>query len=293
VNVAMVASSIRGYFYGTDPTEFREGGEDYDVFLRLRDEARNRPDALLDAPIKTLTGRVVKLGNIARIREAFGPVEIERRDRQRIVKVEADTFGRPLGDIVRDIEEVLSRMDIPRGVRVHFAGETEEQKQAFRDLKVLFVLGVIMVYMVMASLFKSYRHPFVIMFSLPFAVSGAIFAFLLTGTTLSLYSFLGMIMLLGIVTKNAIVLVDYTNILRERGLGLSEAVAQAGRDRLRPVMMTTVTTFLGMLPMALSRGEGSEMWSSLGITMLGGLTVSTLVTLVLVPVVYHLVESRK
>lgn len=293
VNTAMVAQAVRAAFYGIDPTRYREWGEDYDVFLRLRDEDKNRIDTLLELPIKTLTGRVVRLGNIARVREALGPVEIERRDRQRVVKVEADTFGRPLGDVVQDIRKAIAEMEIPRGVKVHFGGETEEQQKAFKDLKILFGLGVVMVYMVMASLFKSYRHPFVIMFSLPFAVSGSIFAFLLTGTTLSLYSFLGMIMLLGIVTKNAIVLVDYTNILRERGMELSEAIRQAGRDRLRPVMMTTVTTFLGMLPMALSRGEGSEMWSSLGITMIGGLTVSTLVTLVLVPVIYHLVESRR
>lgn len=293
LNTAMVAQAIRAAFYGIDPTRYRERGEDYDVFLRLRDEDKNRIDTLLELPIKTLTGRVVRLGNIARVREALGPVEIERRDRQRVVKVEADTFGRPLGDVVQDIRKAVAEMEIPRGVKVHFGGETEEQQKAFKDLKILFALGVVMVYMVMASLFKSYRHPFVIMFSLPFAVSGSIFAFLLTGTTLSLYSFLGMIMLLGIVTKNAIVLVDYTNILRERGMELSEAIRQAGRDRLRPVMMTTITTFLGMLPMALSRGEGSEMWSSLGITMLGGLTVSSLVTLVLVPVIYHLVESRR
>lgn len=293
VNTAMVAQAVRSAFYGVTATEYREGGEDYDVFLRLREEDKNRIEALLELPLKTLSGRVVKLGNIAMVREALGPVEIERRDRQRVVRVEADTSGRPLGDVVEDIRKAIEGMQMPPGVKVHFGGETEEQQKAFRDLKLLFALGVAMVYMVMASLFKSYRHPFVIMFSLPFAVSGSIFAFLLTGTTLSLYSFLGMIMLLGIVTKNAIVLVDYTNILRERGVELDEAIRQAGRDRLRPVMMTTVTTFFGMLPMALSRGEGSEMWSGLGITMLGGLTVSSLVTLVLVPVIYHLVESRR
>ena len=293
VNVAMVAQALRNYFYGDDPTEFRDAGEDYDVFLRLRDRDKNRIESIGEVPITTLLGTQVRLGNIATVREGYGPVEIERRNRQRIVKVEADVLGRPLGDVVEDIKRELARMDIPWGVKVHFAGEVEEQQKAFRDLRTLFVLGVIMVYMVMASLFKSYRHPFVIMFSLPFAVTGVIFALVLTGTTLSIFSFLGLIMLMGIVTKNAIVLIDYTNILRERGYGLSEAVTTAGRDRLRPVLMTTATTFLGMLPMALSRGEGCEMWNSLGITMLGGLSVSTLITLVLVPVIYHLVEARR
>ena len=293
VNVAMVAQALRNYFYGDDPTEFRDAGEDYDVFLRLKDRDKNRIESILEAPIPTLLGTQVRLRNIATVREGYGPVEIERRNRQRIVKVEADVFGRPLGDVMEDIRRELARMDIPRGVKVHFGGEVEEQQKAFRDLRILFVLGVIMVYMVMASLFKSYRHPFVIMFSLPFAVTGVIFALVLTGTTLSIFSFLGLIMLMGIVTKNAIVLIDYTNILREREYGLSEAVTTAGRDRLRPVLMTTATTFLGMLPMALSRGEGCEMWNSLGITMLGGLSVSTLITLVLVPVIYHLVEARR
>lgn len=293
LNVALVAAQLRGYLYGLEPTSFREHGEDYDLRLSLGQNYKGDPEALGEVPIKSLSGRLVRLKNVARIKEAYGPVEIERRDRQRVVKVEADVFGRPLGEVVRDIRASVQRMELPKGIKVHFAGEAEEQQKAFRELRLLFALGAAMVYMVMASLFKSYRHPFVILFSLPFAVSGAIFALALTGTTLSLYSFLGIVMLLGIVTKNAIVLVDYTNILRERGFGLEEAITQAGRDRLRPVLMTTLTTWFGMLPMALSRGEGSEMWSSLGITMLGGLMGSTLLTLLLVPVVYYMVESRR
>lgn len=293
LNAALVASQLRGYLYGLEPTSFREQGEDYDLRVSLREEDRSDPELLGEVPIKSFSGRVVRLKNIATIKEAYGPVVIERRDRQRIVKIEADTSGRPLGDVVKDIRALVQRIELPKGVKVHFAGEAEEQEKAFAELRLLFVLGAAMVYMVMASLFKSYRHPFVIMFSLPFAVSGALYALALTGTTLSLYSFLGIIMLLGIVTKNAIVLVDYTNILRERGYGLKEAIAQAGRDRLRPVLMTTLTTWFGMLPMALSQGEGSEMWSSLGITMLGGLMGSTLLTLLLVPVVYYMVESRR
>ncbi len=293
LNTGLIASALRQYFYGFTPTTYREAGEDYDIFLRLREEDKNRLRTLGEVPIKTLSGVAIPLRNVAQIREAFGPVSIERRDRQRVVRVESDVKGRPLGDVVGDIQKVIKEMKIPPEIGVRFAGETEEQQKAFKDLKTLFVLGVILVYMVMASLFKSYKHPFVIMFSLPFAVSGALFALFFTGTTLSLYSFLGLIMLLGIVTKNAIVLVDYTNTLREREFPLREAIKEAGKTRLRPVLMTTLTTLFGMIPMALSRGEGSEMWSSLGIAMIGGLTVSTLVTLVLVPVIYSLVEERR
>ncbi|MBW2039603.1 MAG: efflux RND transporter permease subunit [Deltaproteobacteria bacterium] len=292
VNVAMVASVVRTSFYGDDPTEFRDAGEDYDIFLRLGDRDKNRIASLLEVPIPTLLGNQVRLGNIARVREGYGPVEIERRNRQRIVKVEANTFGRPLGDVVRDIEKGIAQIRVPEDVKVRFGGETEEQQKAFRDLGLLFVLGIILVYMVMASQFKSFLHPFVIMFSLPFAVTGVILIFLLTGTTLSLFSYLGLIMLMGIVVKNAIVLVDYVNILRERGLSLFDAITTGGANRLRPVLMTTLTTFFGMLPMALSRGEGSEIWNPLGLTMIGGLIVSTLVTLILVPVIYSIFEAR-
>jgi len=159
LNTGLIASALRQYFYGFTPTQYREAGEDYDIFLRLRDEDKNRIRTLGEVPIKTLSGAVIPLRNVAQIREAFGPVSIERRDRQRVVKVESDVRGRPLGDVVADIQKVIKGMKIPPEIGVRFAGETEEQQKAFKDLRTLFALGVILVYMVMASLFKSYRHP--------------------------------------------------------------------------------------------------------------------------------------
>jgi HAE1 family hydrophobic/amphiphilic exporter-1 len=292
INVAMVADSLRTYFYGDKATGYRDAGDEYDIFFRLREKDRSRMEDLMNSPIPTLSNHLLKLRNIATLHEVYGPIEIERRDRQRMVKVEADTFGRALGDVVEDIKKGISQISIPPGMEIKFGGEVEEQEKAFRDLILLLILGIILVYMVMASQFNSLLHPFVIMFSVPFAFTGVLWTFFLTGTTLNLFSFLGLIMLMGIVVKNAIVLVDYTNLLRSRGLSLFDSIVKAGSNRLRPVLMTSLTTFFGMLPMSLSRGEGSEMWKPLGLTMMGGLLVSTLVTLILIPVVYSIFEAR-
>ncbi|MGB9783098.1 MAG: efflux RND transporter permease subunit [Moorellaceae bacterium] len=182
---------------------------------------------------------------------------------------------------------------MPAGVSVSFGGEIEEQQKAFKDLGLVLVLGIVLVYMIMASLYGNFRDPLIVMFSVPFALTGAFYAFYLTGTTLSLVSFMGIIMLIGIVVRNAIVLLDYTHLLQNRGQSLLEAIVNAGRNRLRPILMTTAAMFFGMLPLAVSRGVGAEIWKPLGITMIGGLLVSTLVTLVLIPTVYCLFEERR
>jgi HAE1 family hydrophobic/amphiphilic exporter-1 len=184
-------------------------------------------------------------------------------------------------------------LDLPLGVSIEWGGEVEEQRKAFGDLTLLLILGVILVYMVMAGQFEDFTDPFIIMFSVPFAFVGVIWAFALTATPLNVITFIGVIMLMGIVVKNAIVLVDYTKQLSENGMKLFDAVITAGKTRLRPVLMTTLTTIFGMMPLALSRGEGSEIWNALGITVIGGLLISGLVTLVLVPLVYFLVHSRR
>jgi multidrug efflux pump subunit AcrB len=176
---------------------------------------------------------------------------------------------------------------------VTFGGDIEEQMKSFRDLTLLLVLAIALVYIVMAAQFESFRGPFIIMFAIPFAFVGVIWAFLVTGTTLNMVSFMGMVMLMGIVVNNAIVLVDYTNIMRRRGLGIREALMTSGRRRLRPVLMTAFTTMFGMLPLAVSRSEGAEMWNPLGVAMIGGLLVATAVTLVLVPTIYSLLEGRR
>lgn len=292
-NIAQIASVLRTQVFGTEATQYREDGDEFEVYLRANENKRRTIEDINRLVITTATGTTIRLGSIATIEESTSPTEIERQDRERIVKVGADIYKRPLGDIATDIQEQLDNLEIPEGIDVTFGGSVKEQKETFSDLFLLLILSLLLVYMVMASQFESFRDPFIIMFSIPFAFVGVIWAFFITQTTLNLMSFIGLIILVGIVVKNAIVLIDYTNILRKRGLKLIEAVSLGGKHRLRPVLMTALTTILGMLPMATSQNEGSEMWRPLGITVIGGMLVSTLVTLVLIPVIYSIFESRK
>jgi len=293
LRVAQVAAVLRNYFYGKEASLYRDAGDSFEIFTRLSQKDKNRLENLLRVPVTLPDGRQVPLKNLVRVREGQGPIEIERKNRQKIVKVEADLWQRSLGSASAEIREKLKGLDLPEGVSVGFGGDVEEQQKAFRELTTLFVLGIVLVYMVMASLFGNLRDPLIIMFSVPFAVTGVLYAFYLTDTTLGIVSFMGVVMLVGIVVNNGIVLLDYTHLLEKRGLDLFHAVTRAGRSRLRPVLMTTLTTFFGMLPMAVSRSVGAETWNPLGITMLGGLSVSSLVTLVLVPTLYYHLESRR
>jgi HAE1 family hydrophobic/amphiphilic exporter-1 len=208
------------------------------------------------------------------------------------VTVGANIHGRSLGDITKDALRMAEGMDVPDGIRISFGGQIREQQDAFRQMALLVLLGIILVYMVMAGQYEAYLDPFVIMFSIPFALTGVAFAYLLTGVYLSLQGLLGIIMLVGIVVNIAIVLVDYINLVRARGATLGDAITEACRRRLRPALMTTLTTFFGMLPMAVSRGQGAEMWRPLAISVMGGLLVSMLVTMLLVPVVYSIAEQK-
>jgi len=293
LNVALVADSLRTNYYGFDDSKFREAGDDFDIELRLKEDERRSILQIGETPLTTLTGQTVKLRNVAAIEETFGPVEIDRKNRVRVTRIQAGVQGRVVGDIVRDIRGQMASLEVPPGISIEWGGEVEEQRKAFKDLSLLLILGVVLVYMVMAGQFEDFTDPFIIMFSVPFAFVGVIWAFALTATPLNLMSFIGIIMLMGLVVKNAIVLVDYTKQLRERGMKLYEAVITGGKTRLRPVLMTSLTTIFGMVPLALSRGEGSEVWNALGITVIGGLSVSGLVTLVLVPLVYSMVHDHK
>lgn len=293
LNVATIAGALRNYFYGVEATQFRDAGDNYDIFTRLRKEDKDRLKTLLEIPVFTPDGRMIKLKNVAKIISGEGPVEVQRKNRQKIIKVEADTFERSLGDITADIKTELKKKGIPEGISVSFGADVEEQQKAFRDLTLLLVLGMVLVYMVLASLYGNLRDPLIIMFSVPFAASGVFYAFYFGGISLDIMTFMGIIMLEGIVVKNAIVLLDYTHLLQKRGELLFEAVTHAGRNRLRPILMTTLTTIFAMLPMALTRSVGAEVWNALGITIISGLLVSTLVTLILIPTVYYMFERRK
>ena len=293
LNVAIVADALRTNYYGFDSTKFRESGDDFDIELRLKKDERQSIMQIGETPLTTMRGQIVKLRNVGTIEETFGPVEIARKNRIRINHVRAGVQGRVLGDVVRDIREKMSTLELPPGVSIEWGGEVEEQRKAFNDLLLLLMLGVSLVYMVMAGQFEDFKDPFIIMFSVPFAFVGVIWAFVLTGTALNVITFIGIIMLMGIVVKNAIVFVDYTRQLKARGMSLHDAVVTGGKTRLRPVLMTSLTTIFGMVPLAFSRGEGSEIWNALGITVIGGLLVSGVVTLILVPLLYSAVHGRK
>jgi HAE1 family hydrophobic/amphiphilic exporter-1 len=293
LNMQTIASSLKSYIEGSTATKYREKGDTYDIYVRLEEGSRSKIEDIENLSIMSAyTQKQVRLANFATVEETLGPVRIDRQNRERVVRVECNTFGRSTGKVVEDIKRELKNIPIPYGIMVNFGGDAEEQAKAFKDLGLLLILGIILVYMVMAAQFESLLDPFIVMFSVPFTFTGVLAALFLTKTTLSIISFLGIVMLMGIVVNNAIVLISYINILRARGLHMVDAVTQSGKERLRPVLMTTITTLVGLLPLALSRGEGSETWNPLGITMIGGLTVSTFITMLFVPTLYSIFEAR-
>ena len=292
VNTAIVASALRSQVYGLEATRFSGEGEEWNILLRATEDGRSDSEDILALPITTLTGETITLAAVAELVPGTGPTVINRLDQQRIVKVLSDLHGTRMNVVKPIIEAKIAELNLPSSIDVAFGGDIEEMADSFKDLTLLLVLAIALVYIVMAAQFESFRGPFIIMFSIPFAFVGVIWAFLVTGTTLNMVSFMGMIMLMGIVVNNAIVLVDYANIMRKRGKSIYDALVIAGQRRLRPVLMTASTTMFGMLPLALSRGEGAESWNPLGIAMIGGLLVSTVVTLLLVPVLYSIFEGR-
>lgn len=290
---ASIASALRNYYYGYESTELRDGGDRFDIFTRFITEDKDDLDAMPDIPIPTPDGSMTRLGNVAKLVHGQGPIELERKNRQRIIKIEADIYKIALGNAKTEVNRLVSELGTPPGVSVSMGGDVEEQKKVFKDLLIFLILGVILVYMVMAALFRNFMDPFIVMFSVPFAFTGIFYAYFLTDTALGVMAFMGVIMLMGIVVNNAIVLIDYIHLLEDRGYELKEAITLGCRSRLRPVLMTTLTTIFGMIPMAFSRGIGAETWNPLGITMLGGLSVSTLVTLVLIPTIYFSIALKR
>ncbi|MDR2131479.1 MAG: efflux RND transporter permease subunit [Odoribacteraceae bacterium] len=293
LTTSQVASVLRNRVYGFKPTKYKEEGEEYDIIVRYEERYRNSIDAIENIRVTTPAGASVKLTELGEIKEYWSPPNIERKNKLRIVKVSImPAMGVAMGDIAIAAQEILDEIapDVPQDVSLFIGGSYEEQQKSNKSLMLLLVLSLLLVYIVMASEFESFKMPFIIMLSIPFAFSGVILALLLTGTTLSMIAMLGAIMLVGIVTKNGILLIDFINLTRERGVRLNDAIAIASRSRLRPVLMTAVTMILGMLPMAISTGEGSETWRPMGIAIMGGLLFSTIITMVIVPVVYALMD---
>ena len=293
VSTASIASTLRMYFYGAETGEsYWEGEDDYPIRLRLDEKQRDTMEVLDRLVVPSADGKPVRLSTVARVVQEGGPSEIDRKNRQRYVIVESNVQGRSLGQVTQGAREKIASIPVPPGVRIAFGGQVEEQADAFRQLGLLVLLGIVLVYMVIAAQYEALLDPFIILFSVPFALTGVVFAFLLTGLYLSMQAFLGIIMLVGIVVNNAIVLLDYVGLLRARGMPLRGALLEAGERRLRPILMTMLAAFLGMLPMAVSRGQGAEMWRPLAVSVMGGLALSTFITLILVPVLYRVVETR-
>ena len=287
LNLSTAATYLRNRVNGSLATYYREDGDEYDVKVRYAPEHRTSIEDLENILIYSpVNGKGVRVKDLGKVVERSNPPTIERKDRERVVTVSAVISGAPLGDVAAAGQAIIDQMELPAGISIQISGSYEDQQDSFADLGVLGVLIIILVFIVMAAQFESLSYPFIIMFSIPFAFSGILMALAITGTTLNVMSMLGGIMLIGIVVKNGIVLIDYTMLCRERGMSALHSAVVAGRSRLRPVLMTTLTTILGMVPMAISQGEGSEMWRPLGVSVIGGLTVSTVLTLILVPVLY-------
>jgi HAE1 family hydrophobic/amphiphilic exporter-1 len=289
---AQVATFLRNRVSGLIASQFKEEGEEYDIRIRLKEEFRSSVSNIEELTIVSPAGNKIMLAELGEIKEYWLPPNIEHKRRQRMVTVSLTPDRVPLGQLAESVQTEMEGISIPPGVMTYVGGSYEDQQESFSDLGLLLLLGIVLVFIAMASQFESFLEPFIIMFAIPFSFTGVFLALFLTGTTLSLIAGMGAILLVGIVVKNGIVMVDFINLMRDRGLELYEAIVVSGKSRLRPVLMTAMTTMLGMLPMALSRGEGSEIWRPLGISVVGGLFFSTLVTLVLIPAIYAVLSHH-
>lgn len=288
-----VGATLRNKIYGYRQSKFKEEGEEYDIIVRLDEQFRSSITDVENFIITDGYGQNVRAKELGDIREGFSPPSIQRKSKQRYLKVSiTPADGYALGDMAEAAKEVLSKKELPQGVTTYVGGAYEDQQDSFKALLLLMALALLLVYIVMAAEFESFISPFIIMLAIPFAFTGVILALLLTGSTLSVVAALGAVMLIGIVTKNGIVLIDYINLMRERGYELTEAIALSCRSRLRPVLMTSFTTILGMLPMAIDHSEGAETWRPMGISVIGGMVFSTIITMIIVPAAYAVSNKR-
>ena len=286
LSLQTAAYYLRNRINGSTASRYREDGEEYDIKVMYDPEARTSIEDIENIMIYTSTGQGVRLKELGTVVERFTPPTIERKDRERIITVSSIVDGVPMSVVAAEAQMKIDEMHLPSGITIGLAGSYEDQQDSFSDLLMLGVLIIILVYVVMAAQFESLTYPGIIMTSLLFAFSGVFLILWLTGHTLNVMSMIGAIMLIGIVVKNGIVLIDYITLNRERGMGIRRAVIHGGKSRLRPVVMTTLTTILGMVPMAVGTGQGAEMWRPMGTAVIGGLTFSTVLTLLFVPVLY-------
>lgn len=287
LNMQTAAAYLRNRVNGSVSTQFREDGDEYDIRVRYDKQFRQSVEDIENITIYNAAGKGIKIRDLGKVVESLTPPTIERRDRERVITVKCVVAqGYALSDVVTAATNVMDDTEMPSDFSWQFGGTFEDQQDTFSDMIMLMGLIIILVFIIMASQFESLTYPFVIMFSIPFAVTGVLFGLYVTNTPMSVMALLGILMLIGIVVNNGIVLIDYIMLCRERGLGLVNAVVTSGRSRLRPILMTTLTTVIGMVPMAVGQGEGAEMWRALGMTVAFGLSFSTLITLIIIPTLY-------
>ncbi len=292
LSVSDIAQNVRTSIGGNTATYFRQGGKEFPILVRYAEADRQRVEDVLAVPVQTPGGMVVPLSTLVRLERAEGPIVIERKDQQRIITVSGNLTGdRDMGSIVRDLQEQFASLNVPSNTALIFSGEWEEQEEAFFALQISLLLAVVLVYLVMAAQFESFKHPFLIMFSLPLAAIGVVLMLFMSETTFNMQAFIGAIMLVGIVVNNAIVLVDYVlQLQRIHSYSLVDALITGGRRRLRPILMTTATTVLGLVPMSLGLGEGGELQAPMARVLIGGLLSSTFITLFFIPTLYLTME---
>lgn len=283
-----------GFSGNNTKNRFTIGDEDYEILVRLDEKYRLNINNVADLRVPVSNGNYARLGDIAEVKLTSGPTQIDREDRQRQVIVYANAIGTSVGELLDVVRErIMPEVNMPLGYRYKFIGQGDMMADAFAEVAKALVIAIIMIYMVLAAQFESFSQPIIIMLSLPFSLIGAILGLMMAGQTLNMMSLIGIIMLMGVVTKNAILLVDYANQQREEGMPLREALIEAGSLRLRPILMTTLSTVFAMLPIALGIGAGAELRQSMGVAMIGGITTSTLLTLVVVPIGYLMLEGYK
>ncbi len=290
LSLEMVGGTMRTAFNGVDDTKYRDGDNEYDISIQLDEFDRRDAKDIANLSVVNNKGQQIRLEQFATIIEGSGPSELNRRDKVPTVTISSQVIGRPVGTVGEEIQEKLGALEMPAGVSFAMGGDLENQSEAFGGLGIALLTSLALVYLIMVSLYDSYAYPLVVMFSLPLAVIGALLALALTQNALSIFSILGMIMLIGLVAKNAILVVDFTNQLKEAGLGVKDALVRATKVRIRPILMTTLAMVIGMLPIALAGGAGAEWKNGLAWVLIGGLTSSMFLTLIVVPVIYYIFD---
>lgn len=291
LSAAQVGSTLRTAFTGNDVSQYREGTYEYDILISLNQFNRQSLDDVSNLSFVNSQGQLVELKQFANVKQELGASVLERRDRLTSITVNSQVVGRPVGTVGTDIQTAMQSKKLPDGVILEYGGSLQQQSDAFGSLGLALIVAIVFVYLIMVALYDSFVYPFIVLFSLPVALIGALLALALALENLSIFSIIGMIMLMGLVAKNAILLVDFTNQLKAQGMAVRDALIEAGRERLRPILMTTLAMVFGMLPIALAKGAGAETKNSLAWVIIGGLTSSLLLTLVLVPSIYLTVDN--